>query len=116
MKVIVIRVLKVPVKLREGVLNRQHRLGVPNNQHHRLCSFLGLGAFRADVLITGKRKASLEARQLLLQARLAGKVVLDCQEGQKHEYMDTRHPQDFPIQDFCEYSPWDDLNAINFPY
>ena len=103
MKVIVIRVLKVPMNLREGLLNRWHHLGMPNNQHHRLCSFLILGAFRADVLITGKGKASLEAKQLLLRARVVRKELLECPGGQRHEYADI-DPQDFPIQDFCEYS------------
>jgi hypothetical protein len=105
MKLIVIRVLKVPMNLREGPLNRRHRLGVPNNQQNRLCSLLVLGAFRADVLITGKGKASLEARQLLVQVRVVGKVLIpDCQEEQRHKYTDTKHPQDFPIQDLCEHS------------
>jgi hypothetical protein len=92
MKVIVIRVLKVPMNLREGPLNRWHRLGMPNNQHHRLCSLLVLGAFRADVLITGKGKANLEARQLLLRARVARKGLLDCRLEQRHECTDTRQP------------------------
>jgi hypothetical protein len=75
MKVIVIRVLKVPVNLREG----------PLNQRHRLCSLLVLGAFRADALITGEGRASLEARQLLLRARVVRKALLDCPAEQRRE-------------------------------